>query len=98
MPAMLPAAEAVIVVDLAQPVHGGEFFDGEFGDLALPGIAVGHFGSVHDEDEAALAFDLHGLEVHGDGESFLDLGVLPAAGAEALVAADHDEADALVEK
>ena len=90
------AVEAVIVMDLADHVHGGEFFEGELGDLALPGVSLGHFGGVHDHDEAALAFDLYDFEFHVDGEGFFDFGVLPAAGAEALVAADHDEPRPLI--
>ena len=37
------AVEAVVVMDLSDHVHRREFLKGELGDLALPGVSLGHF-------------------------------------------------------
>jgi hypothetical protein len=47
---------------------------------------------VHDHDGGALDLHLHRPDLHVDRQRLLDRAVEPAAGAEALVAAEHDQA------
>ena len=51
---------------------------------------------MHDLDQGPLALDLHGLDLHVDRQGLLDRRVHPAAGAEAVLAAEHDQAGAHV--
>ncbi len=61
------------------------------GDDLLPVVPLGDLAGVHDHDHGAEALDLQRLDLHVDGQRLLDRGVHPAAGAEAVAAAEHDQ-------
>src|SRR5207245_1520872 len=92
----VPLVAAPLPVNDADLVHGRQFLDCQFGDLLLPAVAVGHFAGVHDQRQAALALYLERLDVTIDRKSLLDRRSLPAAGTEAVGAADHDETASLI--
>src|SRR5437879_945572 len=92
----VPSVLAAVVIDQPHHVHRRQLLDRELGNLLLPAVALGHFRGVHEEDQAALALDLERFDVAIDGQRLLDRRALPAAGAETVRTADHDETAALL--
>ena len=70
--------------------------DREACDVLLPLVAVGHFGGVHDENEAAATGRLNRFDLAIDGERRLDRRALIATGAVRIRPADHDEPATLI--
>ena len=69
---------------------------GFLSDLLLPVVALGDFAGVHDHRQRTLAGDAGRLDLHVDRQGLLDRRVHPAARAEAIGAAQHDQARAKV--
>ena len=81
----LPVHEPGVVVARQGPDRG-------LGDDLLPVVPLGDLAGVHDQDHGADALDLERLDLHVDRQGLLDRRVHPAAGAEAVGAAEHDQA------
>ena len=66
--------------------------DRGLGDDLLPVVPLGNLAGVHDQRHRADALDLDRLDLHVDRQGLFDRRVHPAAGAEAVAAAEHDQA------
>ncbi len=74
----------------------GQRADRRLGHDLLPVVPLGDLAGVHDQDHGADALDLQRLDLHVDRQRLLDGRVHPAAGAEAVGPAEHDQPGAHV--
>ena len=81
----------VFPVDQARVVVARQGADGGLGDDGLPVVSFGNLAGVHDQRHGADSLHLDRLDLHVDRQGLFDRRVHPAAGAEAVGAADHDQ-------
>ena len=78
-------------VNQAAVIARPERLDRLLADHLLPVVGLRNFAGVHVEHQCADRHDLRALDLEIDRHRLFELGVRPAAGAEAVGAADHDQ-------